>query len=57
MYEVIISGGPSDGHVLAEFHSLNDATDYIESYNLSEHHPDEEIILRKNGGVNEAHKM
>lgn len=47
MYEVLIAGGPSDGHVLAEFHSLNDATDYIESYNLSEHHPDEYLIIRR----------
>ena len=47
MYEVLIEGGPSDGRVLGEFHSLNDAMDYVESYNQSEHHPDEEIVLRK----------
>ncbi len=47
MYEVIISGGPSDGHILGEFYSVADAADMIKAYNQSEHHPDEYLIIRR----------
>ena len=47
MYEVIITGGPSDGHILGEFYSVTDAADMIKAYNESEHHPDEYLIIRR----------
>ena len=47
IYEVIIAGGPSDGHILGEFRSLDDAEDMVEAYSQSEHHPDEYLIIRR----------
>ena len=47
MYEVLIEGGPSDGRILAEFYSMDDACDFVKAYNMEEHHPDESIVLRK----------
>lgn len=47
MYEVLIAGGPSDGHILGEFRDISDAYDMIAAYMSREHHPDEEISIRR----------
>lgn len=47
MYELLISGGPSDGKILGEFADIEDAADYIKGYNMEDHHPDEILVLRK----------
>lgn len=33
MYELIVCGGPSDGHILGEFYSLKDARDMQDAFN------------------------
>ena len=47
MYEVLIAGGPSDGRILGEFRDIADAYDMIAGYMSREHHPEEEITIRR----------
>ena len=47
MYEVLIAGGPSDGRILGEFSDISDAYDMIAGYMSREHHPDEEVTIRR----------
>lgn len=51
MYEVLISGGPSDGRVIGEFKDLVDAYDMVAAFSASDHHPDEAPAILMNGGV------
>ena len=47
MYEVLIAGGPSDGRILGEFRDISDAYDMMFAYMSKEHHPDEEVTIRR----------
>ena len=45
MYEVIIAGGASDGHIMGEFMDYNDAYDMAIAINLSDQRKDDEIAI------------
>ena len=47
MYEVLIAGGPSDGRILGEFSDIADAYDMMDGYMSKEHHPDEDVTIRR----------